>query len=240
LKKAFTLIELVLVIVVVGVLSTMVSPNFQRNGLQEAANQLVSHIRYTQHLAMMDNKFDSNKGTWFKERWQIIFARSVNGETAWSYTIFSDSSNRDKNPNHTREIARDPLNAGSLNLSGHLTEGQYLSGGYAGILPLNDKRVNKNMILGQKNGVKWISFSRSCSHQKPPAKNQSRRVMFDNIGRPYWNYKKDAISIASNPYTNMNLVRNQCVITLCDEVKCIGGEKVKIAIEPETGYTHIL
>ena len=59
-KKAFTMLELVFVIVIVGILSYFVSSSFQRNPLREAADQVVSHIRYTQHLAMIDDKFDPN------------------------------------------------------------------------------------------------------------------------------------------------------------------------------------
>jgi hypothetical protein len=97
----------------------------------------------------------------------------------------------------------------------------------------------KEMALGEKYGIQWVSFSRSCSHQNPPSINQSRRIIFDHVGRPYWRYSDDSVA-GTNPYKDMNLVENQCVITLCDEEKCIGGNQIQIAIEAETGYTHIL
>ena len=65
--NAFTLIELVFVIVVVGVLAAAIIPRIQTNPVKEAAIQLLSHIRYTQHLAMVDDKYNSNDSAWFKK-----------------------------------------------------------------------------------------------------------------------------------------------------------------------------
>jgi len=227
-KRGFTLIELVFVILIIGILSAVLAPRFNRPTLTEAAHQLVSHIRYTQHLAMVDDKFDRTRSTWFKDRWQLRFSRTVDSKIVWSYTIFSDDSNHDGNPNIGDTIARNPS----------LTS-DYLSGGASGVISLTDERRMKEMALGEKYGVKWVSFSRSCSHQNPPADNQSRRILFDNIGRPYWRYSDDS-AIGTNPYSDMDLVETQCIITLCDTDKCEGGEQIEIAIEPETGYTHIL
>ena len=72
-KKAFTLLELVFVIVVIGILAVVIIPNTRTNPAQEAAVQLVSHIRYTQHLAMVDDKFNSANTTWYRNLWQIVF-----------------------------------------------------------------------------------------------------------------------------------------------------------------------
>ena len=53
-KRAFTMIELIFVIVVVGILAAMIMPRLERNGAKEAATQLLTHIRsvsYT-HLTL--------------------------------------------------------------------------------------------------------------------------------------------------------------------------------------------
>ncbi|MCF6310454.1 MAG: type II secretion system GspH family protein, partial [Sulfurimonas sp.] len=57
-KKAFTMLELVMVIVVIGILAAVMLPRVASDRLAEAATQVISHIRYTQHLAMVDDQFD--------------------------------------------------------------------------------------------------------------------------------------------------------------------------------------
>ncbi|MFA6189885.1 MAG: type II secretion system protein [Sulfuricurvum sp.] len=103
-RFAFTMLELVFVIIVIGILAVLAMPNFRGNPLQTAAEQVASHIRYTQHLAMVDDKFDPTDATWWKERWQIRFL--TNGATNY-YDIFSDV-NQGGNSDEIEE-AIDPL-----------------------------------------------------------------------------------------------------------------------------------
>jgi len=72
-KKAFTLIELIFIIVIMGILIAVIVPRVNSNKLDEAAIKLISDIRYTQHLAMVDDKFNKDSSNWFKERWRIVF-----------------------------------------------------------------------------------------------------------------------------------------------------------------------
>ncbi|MCZ6155883.1 type II secretion system protein [Campylobacter ureolyticus] len=89
-KKAFTMIELIMIIVVVGILAVAVIPRVDRDTLVEATNQVASHVRYTQHLAMLDNKYDPRDSNWYRNRWKITFNNN-------SYSITSGSTNA-KNP----------------------------------------------------------------------------------------------------------------------------------------------
>jgi len=102
--SAFTMLELVFIIVVVGILAAVILPRMQTSRLREAADQVAAHIRYTQHLAMQDDKYDTTNAGWFQERWQINFADP--GGNQWTYTIFSDQ-NADNAPD-AGEIAQDP------------------------------------------------------------------------------------------------------------------------------------
>ena len=95
-KKAFTMLELVFVIVVIGILAASIIPTVQGNPVREAAVKLVSQIRYAQHLAMVDDKYTTS-GAWYKNRWQIEF-------TGNKYSIVSDNNTT---------FAKDPQNSGN-------------------------------------------------------------------------------------------------------------------------------
>lgn len=87
-KKAFTLIELVFVIVVIGILAASIIPRTRTNPVQEAAINLLSQVRYTQHLAMVDDKYSAAAGsTWYKDRWEIRFDTANN-----KYSIVSNNN----------------------------------------------------------------------------------------------------------------------------------------------------
>ena len=103
-KKAFTMLELVFVIVTIGILAVAIIPSTRTNPVQEAAVDLVSKIRYTQHLGMVDDKFDADNSTWMANRWQIVFSGTNNIE----YSI--THNNIDDGTVSTKTYAKNPLN----------------------------------------------------------------------------------------------------------------------------------
>jgi prepilin-type N-terminal cleavage/methylation domain-containing protein len=210
-KKAFTMIELVFVIVIVGIISVMIAPNFQGNNLRQAADQLVSHIRYTQHLAMMDNKFSTNDATWFQLRWQLVFGSNANTGGVPAYTIFSDS-NKNNNADIT-EMAINPLDTTKR-----------LSGGYSGTLATTNTNATQTMNIGQEYGIDTYQLNGGCS---------GARVAFDYLGRPITG---NVVSM-TGPYSALTqrLITSTCSIVLSNS-----DSNITIQIEPETGYTHIL
>lgn len=183
-KKAFTMIELIFVIVVIGILAVVVMPRSSSNKLQEAATQVVSHIRYTQHLAMIDDKFDSNDATWWKERWQIRFRRNSGSS---GYVIFSDT-NQLGNVDVGNEEAVDPLSKQRMN--GH--------NGWN-----NGDLTAKYGIFGNDSGI-----VQSCFTTDGSLVTSNRGVfVFDHFGRPY-----SGVSNATSP-TQYLIVAN-CDLTL--------------------------
>lgn len=70
-RFAFTMLELVFVIIIIGILAVLAMPNFNTNPLRLASEQIATHIRYTQHLAMIDDKYDPANATWFQDKWTI-------------------------------------------------------------------------------------------------------------------------------------------------------------------------
>lgn len=227
--RAFTLIELVFVIVIIGILSTFVELSPNSSNLRDAANQVVRDIKYTQHLAMMDNKFDPSKPEWYKGRWQIIFGKSKtrnkHTDDEYTYSVFADKYLRRRysgNPDLS-ELAINPLNPN-----------QYMSGGFSGILHYEDERAMPSLQIGKKYGIRDIKFSRACSG----GNGRAKRLAFDHLGRPLVNN----ISHQTAPYQQNYLLQQQCVIKLCLDRPCKNDQKsyIEIAVEPETGYSHVL
>lgn len=186
-RFAFTLLEFVFVIIVIGILAVLAMPNFRGNPLQTAAEQVASHIRYTQHLAMVDDIFNPTDPTWWQTRWQIQFENAA-PNPGKIYVIYRNL-NKDTNENDN-EIARDPLT-------------RQLMKGADKDIAIPPFKYMDNLLISKKYGITNVIFSAGCNASGPT----SNRIGFDNLGRPYTR-SNSAIS----PYVNLMTV--DCNITL--------------------------
>lgn len=154
-RNAFTMLELVFVIVVLGILASLAMPRMERDLHQEAADNVLSAIRYTQHLALTDNKHKFNKRYWQKALWQIRFEN----DSGWAYVI---ASNRDLDANLDEdEAAIDAAN---------------------GKLFYNDgNNASPNVFIEKLYGIDSIAFN-DCSGTSNATSNH---IAFDNLGRPH-------------------------------------------------------
>jgi len=223
-KTAFTLMELIFVIIVIGILSAVIIPNIENNSLKQAAQQVAADIRYTQHLAMINDRYDVNdKNTanvvkWFKTRWQILFSNNNSANGQWAYTIFSDLyGNSTGNPNRS-EIATNPGDISRI-----MTGGQSASDD----LNISDPSfIGMNRLnLGLTYGITNVTFSNSCSYYN------SKRLIFDYMGRPLIGN----ISSLTSPYDNAHILKQDCNITLTQA----DGNSIILTIEAETGFVKI-
>lgn len=97
-KHAFTMLELIFVLIVIGILAAVISPEMKSTKNREAAIQLISHIRYTQHLSMVDDKYNSANAQWHRNRWQITFnANQYSIESNNNTTFAMNTLKRDEN-----------------------------------------------------------------------------------------------------------------------------------------------
>lgn len=214
-RFAFTMLELVFVIIVIGILAVLAMPSFTTSPLQRAAEQVAAHIRYTQHLAMVDDVYDPNDtqfkanpgytatydNLWFREYWRVRFY--TNSSNVY-YAVFTDKD-REGNIDTTThtEPAIDPLT------------GLYLYVGNSGTDPKNNINMNLTTLYAIS------SVSSTCD-----AGNIN--IYFDNFGRPY------SGSIAgTDPYSALLL--NDCNITLAHQ----SDGNATITLRPETGYVSI-
>ncbi|QOP46070.1 pilus assembly FimT family protein [Sulfurimonas paralvinellae] len=217
-KKAFTLLELVFVIVVIGILAALILPRTKTNPVQEAAVQVLSHIRYTQHLALVDDKYNDSDANWYMGRWQIVFGNNNNfANNKPAYTIFADSGAYSGDPKES-EVAVDPQNPNLIMTGGYnnTVALDYNNAGFKGMKELN---------LGEKYGITNISFSGGC--------NIGMRISFDYLGRPFTGDQ----STMTGPYSaaTQRLITSDCNISLTD-----GTETATVQISPETGYAKVI
>ena len=68
-RKAFTYMGIVLVIVLIAIFAAVLKfANKDDDRLHLATLQVLEHIRYTQHLAMSDNKFDPKENRYINTK----------------------------------------------------------------------------------------------------------------------------------------------------------------------------
>jgi len=156
-RFAFTMMELIFVIIVVGILAVLAMPNFTYNPLQQATEQVASHIRYAQHLAMVNDVFDEGEQNWHRARTQISFRNCNDGR---SYYFIGNDSNRNGGHIAESEAAINPLNGKTMYwLNTQCQEDTY---------PTRDP----SLLLTDQYGVTLNS-------------NCGGTISFDNTGRPY-------------------------------------------------------
>ncbi len=142
-KSSFTMLELIIVIVVAGVLAVTVIPRLERNRLHVAAQQVARHLRYTQHLAMVDDMYDATKPQWYKAMWRISFR---------SHNCYVVSSNTDFDMNYDKlESAIDPLTKTLL---------------YSNNFCTHNSSDNSDMFLSDKYGIDSIEFENTCGNNR--------------------------------------------------------------------------
>ncbi len=215
-KSAFTMIELVFVIVVLGILAAMALPRMERDTRQEAADNILSAIRYTQHLALMDNKANVNVSpavNWQRAFWQIRFA-NYGGD--WQYIIASNN-NYGTNLNKS-EAAIDPAN------------GKYMYASSA--TPATDE--SPSVFLSRKYGINNVDFS-GCNGQtgaagSPGDTNINRHIAFDYLGRLH----RGVFSATDNMAT---LMHGDCTIKFQFDD---GSDDLLILVRKDTGYANIV
>jgi prepilin-type N-terminal cleavage/methylation domain-containing protein len=212
-KSAFTMIELVFVIVVLGILASIAMGRMERDLRQEASETILSHIRLAQQLALSDNKHRSdNDVRWQTAYWRFEYEKCDNADK-YIYKIGSDidfSGGINK-----IESAIDPTNGKYIWADGACDN-------------FDDLSVDESpdVYLYGRFGVEHISHSTttgSCTTQN---------IGFDFLGRPHSGlktYKNDGSDF-------QQLMIKDCILTF----DMFDGTNFKIKIEAETGHAFIV
>jgi len=156
LKNGFTMLELIMVIIVMGILAASAMTQFRLTIREDLINNIVMSLRYTQHLAMTDNKMNPANNLWIRSLWTFKHEK-CNGK--WQYTIASD-----------------------MNLDGDFQSSEAATSTIDKKLLFTDTSncestsYSEDIAIGKKLSVSNISFSNCGS---------SNAISFDYLGRPH-------------------------------------------------------
>ncbi len=232
-KKALTTIELIFIVILIGIMSAVATSYFRDDKLALAAYQVLEHIRYTQHLALSEHKFDpkdvefkstpgylaSREGMYYRGWWQIRFqsiapTNAANGLIG--YSIYSDFD---------RQGGIDVTNV--VNPAINPLDNKWFR------LYDNCPNCSEDVFLDKKYDITNITFSATCQDngfRAAALASTAGVIVFDEKGRPYYGIANNA---QNNPY--QFLLTANCIITLTGA----GGKVAEITIYPETGYAEI-
>jgi prepilin-type N-terminal cleavage/methylation domain-containing protein len=185
LKPAFTMIELVFVIVVMGIVISIAIPKLSEDKSQEAADAILSDIRYTQHLALLDDKHNFANNRWQRSFWRIGFQNCASGSGLFEY-IGSDTDYGRNISND--EAATDPANGKKMNWA---NSSNCSNGGNAS--------TSDRIFITKKYGITSVDWTGSCS--------ASKYIGFDHLGRPHQRF-----TTSKTPYYSSYLT-SLCTIT---------------------------
>ena len=164
-KMAFSMIELVMVIVVIGILASISIPNLNKNIRQDAIDSIKNDIIYTKHLALLDNKHNINDSLWQMTYWKWRYTL-CNSSNKVFYSVSSDMN--EKGNVNREESAIDPSNGRYL----------YQSNYFCNEDATSNEDDSPKVIISEKFGIKSITNGGSCERDV-------QSIAFDNFGRPH-------------------------------------------------------
>ena len=177
------MIELVVVIVVLGIITALAIPRMERDLKQEAADTILSDIRYAQHMALNDYVENPRNNKWQHSFWQVKIERCANNTGL--FIMVGADKNYQGDINKV-EAAIDPINGKPM----FWANGDCSNGG--------NGTVSDNIFLTKKFGVKDIDVSGGCKGQ---------HIGFDHLGRPHVGFSR-----SNNPNYHSYMTRS-CDIT---------------------------
>jgi len=236
-KKSFTLLEIIFVLIIIGILSTSMNFSFSDTSLLRAGDQIVSHLNYTRHLAIKENKMQyypiNNSATemnrskyWFKQWWQIRFSQKTSDPKDYWYEIFTDVPY--DNGKNFDKYGNTPTPKWDITYAKNPSD-KYLIGNcdvsnYPDCID-SDTKLN----LSKTYGIKKMLFINI----------PNKRLLFDNYGNVYLDEGEQGDANDTNPYDNNERepLLNTAKIVLCKDDNC--EINTTICISPKIGNAYL-
>ncbi len=209
-RMAFTMIELVFAIVVLGILAALAMTRFERDLKQEAADNILSDIRYTRHLAQMDYKHSFNDARWQRAFWRIGFEDCASSSGIYEYV---GTDNDYLGGIGDNEAALDPDNDKKMIWTGaNCTNG-------------GDSNTSDRIFLTHKYGIKNFSTSGGCPN------GGAQYIGFDHLGRLHQGFAGPG---GTTPDYS-SYIATDCTFTFTMS----DNDTFSITIQAETGHAFI-
>lgn len=225
--NAFTMIELIVVLIVLGVIASYSIPRVKRDTRSEAMNHMLNTIRYTQNLALHDSKHQRFDSRWQRAYWRFQVYKCKSGSGLF-YMIGTDRST-------------DPL----ANLNGKLnrsetaidpSNGKFTFWNTKKQCPIDsvdalNNQVSPNIFITQRYGINKVVFNNCSIYKNGRTRSSAKHIGFDGFGRPH---KSFTASVRPNHW---GYAIGVCSITFSFTDTSINP--FTIDIDNETGYATV-
>jgi len=246
-RSSFTIIELLIVIIIIGILAYTINFNFFNNNLELAADNLIKDIRYTESLALKDDKYqpfpkdssanEQNRSKyWFKQWWQIMFSKfKEDNKWHYYYTVFTDQPyvTATSSSHNFSTYANLPNALWDVSIA----KDQYnnkLMIGHCGVTQYPDcKDTAQRLDLTKTYGIKYVKFINF---------ETTKRLLFDNFGNVFLTEGDSGDAGDINPLDKDKrvILTDIAKIQLCFDTSCSDKSPnncIQVNITP-TGYVY--
>ena len=176
-KPAFTMIELVFAIVVLGIIAAVAMPRLDRDRTQEASDGILSNIRYTQQMALNDFRHSFKDPNWQRSFWQIQFEGC-----AGDGMFFTIGADKDYGGDISEsEAALDPSDAG-LPMFWRNTASCDIDD--------DTSAASRNIFITKLYGVTNVEGHGGCENLQ--------HIGFDHLGRPHVGFSGSGVPYYSS------------------------------------------
>ncbi len=222
-RSGFSLVELLIVLVVIGILASYSIPRVNRDNRTEAMTDMLNMIRYAQNLALHDSVHKRFDTKWQRSYWRFQIYKCAKG-TGLFYMIGKDGN---MNGSIDRgETAIDPSNGKYL-----FWNTKYKCKKDSENSSIDIKTISPNIFITQKYGINKVDFKKCAVYKGSEYNTTVSHVGFDNFGRPHKSYTK-----------NLKPRHFGYQLRTCKIKFSFVNSSTKpftIKIEPETGYAYI-